>query len=64
MARVPRWEKAHLLLQMAYAQTDRMPEAIKEFERVLAFDPERYGTNLLLGECWNLQVSPRPRCRG
>jgi predicted Zn-dependent protease len=58
VARVPRWEEAHLLLQMAYAQTDRMPEAIKECERVLEFDPDHYGTNLLLGRVLELTGKP------
>ena len=57
VARVPRWEEAHLLLQMSYAQTDRMPEAIKECERV-AFDPEHYGTNLLLRRVLELAGKP------
>jgi len=58
VARSPRWEEAHLLLQMAYAQTDRMPDAIKECERVLAFDPDHHGTNLLLGRV--LEVTGKP----
>jgi predicted Zn-dependent protease len=37
------------MLEMAYAQSGRIPEAIKECEKVLESDPDDYGTNLLLG---------------
>ena len=54
VARVPRWEEAHLYLQMAYAQTHRMPEAIAECKKVLEVDPDHYATNLLLGRVLEL----------
>jgi arylsulfatase A-like enzyme/Flp pilus assembly protein TadD len=38
-----------LLLEVAYNRTNRLPQAIKECEKVLAILPEQYGTNLILG---------------
>jgi choline-sulfatase len=38
-----------LLLEVAYARTNRLPQAIKECEKVLAILPEQYATNLILG---------------
>jgi arylsulfatase A-like enzyme/Flp pilus assembly protein TadD len=48
-ARWPASWQFDILLEVAYARTDRLPEAIKECEKVLAVLPEQYGTNLLLG---------------
>jgi len=49
VARDPRWERARLMLATAYLQTGRMPDAVKQCEKVLEFDPNHYPTNLLLG---------------
>jgi Flp pilus assembly protein TadD len=49
VARMPAFEEAHQMLETAYAQAGRIPEAIKECEKVLDSDPDDYGTNLLLG---------------
>jgi predicted Zn-dependent protease len=37
------------MLATAYLQTDRVPDAVKQCEKVLDFDPNHYPTNLLLG---------------
>ena len=49
IAKMPGSWKTHILLEIAYARTNRLPEAIKECETVLAVMPEQYGTNLILG---------------
>jgi predicted Zn-dependent protease len=49
VARDPRWERARLMLATAYLQTDRVPDAVKQCEKVLEFDPNHYPTNLMLG---------------
>jgi len=49
-ARVPNLAEAHLLLQIAYARSNRVPETISECEKVLKFFPRSYGTYLTLGQ--------------
>jgi predicted Zn-dependent protease len=49
VARLPQFEEAHRMLEVAYSQTGRMAEAISECEKVLEVEPDHYGTNLLLG---------------
>jgi tetratricopeptide (TPR) repeat protein len=39
VARMPAYEEAHQMLETAYAQAGRIPEAIKECEKVLDSDP-------------------------
>jgi predicted Zn-dependent protease len=50
VARMPAFEEAHQMLETAYARAGRIPEAIKECEKVLESDPHDYGSNLLLGQ--------------
>ena len=45
----PNLADAHLFLEMAYARTNRMPEAIKECHTVLEFMPDHFGSYLILG---------------
>jgi tetratricopeptide (TPR) repeat protein len=54
---VPQWKEAHLLLQVAYAQTGRLSKAITECKKVLELDPDHYGSNLLLGRLLALKGS-------
>ncbi len=48
-AKWPAFWQFDLLREIIYDRTNRLPEAIKECEKVLAVLPEQYGTNLLLG---------------
>jgi arylsulfatase A-like enzyme/Tfp pilus assembly protein PilF len=49
VARQPRLLDAHVLLEITYARSNRGVDEIKECERVLAFLPDHYGSNLMLG---------------
>ncbi len=49
MSRSPDWPEAHFSLATAYARMDRLPEAIKEYEKVIELRPNHYGAHLLLG---------------
>jgi predicted Zn-dependent protease len=59
VARMPEFEEAHQMLETAYVQAGRIPEAIKECEKVLESDPNDYGTNLLLGRILVSTGDPR-----
>jgi arylsulfatase A-like enzyme/Tfp pilus assembly protein PilF len=50
VAKVPNAVEAHSFLQLAYARTNRPADAIKECRIVLGFDPEDYGSYLILGQ--------------
>jgi arylsulfatase A-like enzyme/Tfp pilus assembly protein PilF len=50
VAKVPNAVEAHSFLQLAYARTNRPSDAIKECRIVLQFDPEDYGSYLILGQ--------------
>ena len=49
VAKMPKLADAHLFLEMAYARTNRIPEAIKECHTVLEFMPDHFGSYLILG---------------
>lgn len=49
LAKQPRLLDAHVLLEITYARSNRSADEIKECERVLAFLPDHYGSNLMLG---------------
>jgi len=42
--------EAHSFLEMAYARTDRVADAAKECRIVLQYDPDDYGSHLILGK--------------
>ena len=50
VAKVPNAIDAHSYLELAYAQTKRYPEAIRECKIVLGFDPEDGGSYLIMGQ--------------
>jgi tetratricopeptide (TPR) repeat protein len=58
VAKMPGSLKSHILLSIADSRTNRLPQAIKECEAVLAVLPEEYGANLLLGR--DLVLSGKP----
>jgi arylsulfatase A-like enzyme/Flp pilus assembly protein TadD len=59
VAKQPGFVKAHDLLEMAYARTDRLPEAIQECKTVLGHDPNDYESYMLLGFALPLTGDPR-----
>jgi len=54
--------KAHVLLSVADSRTNRLPQAIKECEAVLAALPDDYGATLILGRDLVLAGSRRTPC--
>ena len=50
VAKVPNAVEAHSFLQLAYARADRPVDAIKECRIVLQYDPNDYGSYLILGQ--------------
>jgi arylsulfatase A-like enzyme/cytochrome c-type biogenesis protein CcmH/NrfG len=50
VARVPNAVEAHSFLELAYARTNRLSDAIGECKTVLQYDPEDYGSYLILGQ--------------
>jgi arylsulfatase A-like enzyme/Flp pilus assembly protein TadD len=50
VARVPNMLEAHSFLELAYARTNRVADAIKECQTVLEYDPDDYGSYLILGQ--------------
>ena len=50
VAKVPNLLNAHSFLELAYARTNRLSEAIKECQTVLQYDPQDYGSYLILGQ--------------
>ena len=50
VAKVPNAVEAHSFLQLAYARTNRPADAIKECQIVLRYDPDDYGSYLILGQ--------------
>lgn len=49
VAKLPNLADAHLFLEMAYARTNRVPETINECRKVLEFQPDHFGSYLILG---------------
>lgn len=50
VAKVPNAVEAHSFLQLAYARTNRPADAIRECQIVLQYDPDDYGSYLILGQ--------------
>lgn len=50
VARVPNAVEAHSFLELAYLRTNRLQDAIRECRIVLKYDPEDYGSFLVLGQ--------------
>jgi arylsulfatase A-like enzyme/Flp pilus assembly protein TadD len=50
IAKVPNAVEGHSFLELAYSKTDRLPDAIKQCKIVLQFDPDDYGSYLILGQ--------------
>ena len=50
ISKIPNAIDAHSFLELAYAQTNRLPEAIRECKIVLAYDPEDAGSYMILGQ--------------
>jgi predicted Zn-dependent protease len=49
VARVPNLLDAQVFLEIAYARANRVPETIKQCQKVLEILPEHYGSYLALG---------------
>jgi arylsulfatase A-like enzyme/Flp pilus assembly protein TadD len=49
VAKLPNLAEVHLFLEMAYARTNRVPETIRECQKVLEFQPDHFGSYLILG---------------
>ncbi len=49
VAKRPNFVKAHEFLEMAYARTNRLSDAIQECKIVLGYDPEDYESYMMLG---------------
>jgi arylsulfatase A-like enzyme/Flp pilus assembly protein TadD len=50
IAKVPNAVEAHSYLELAYLKTDRFSDAIKECQTMLQYDPNDYGSYLILGQ--------------
>ena len=50
ISKIPNAIDAHSFLELAYAQTNRLPEAIRECKIVLAYDPEDAGSYMIMGQ--------------
>lgn len=49
VARIPNLLDAQVFLEIAYARANRIPETIKQCEKVIGILPEHYGSYLALG---------------
>src|SRR5260370_199164 len=49
IAKVARWDRARLMLANAYGHTNRLPDAIQQYNQILEVSPDDYFANLLLG---------------
>jgi len=49
VAKVPNAVEAHSYLELAYARTNRPADAIRECHTVLQYEPDDYGSFLILG---------------
>jgi predicted Zn-dependent protease len=47
--KIPRLRQVHILLEMAYSRTHRVPETIRECMAVLQFAPDDYPSHVILG---------------
>jgi arylsulfatase A-like enzyme/Flp pilus assembly protein TadD len=59
VAKQPGMVKAHNFLEMAYARTNRLPQAIQECKIVLSFDPKDYESYMMLGYALPLTGDPQ-----
>ncbi len=50
VAKVPNSLEAHSFLELAYSKTNHLAEAIRECQTLLQYDPEDYGSYLILGQ--------------
>src|SRR5208337_2179321 len=50
VSKVPNAVEAHSFLEVAYARADRVADAAKECRIVLQYDPDDYGSHLILGK--------------
>ena len=50
VAKIPNAVDVHSYLELAYARTNRVADAIRECQTVLGYDPEDYGSYLILGQ--------------
>jgi tetratricopeptide (TPR) repeat protein len=50
VAKIPNAVDVHSYLELAYSRTNRLSEAIRECRTVLVYDPEDYGSYLILGQ--------------
>ena len=58
VAKVPRWDRARLMLANAYGHTNRMPDAIQQYNQILENTPDDYFANLLLGRALIVSGDP------
>ena len=58
VARLPEWAEARFSLATTYARLDRMPDAIREYQKVIEARPNHYGAHLLLGRALALTGDP------
>ncbi len=50
VAKVPNLVEAHSFLELVYARVNRLSDAIKECQTVLQYEPDDYGSYLILGQ--------------
>ena len=50
VAKVPNSLEGHSFLELAYSKTNHLVEAIRECQTLLEYDPEDYGSYLILGQ--------------
>lgn len=50
ISKIPNAVDAHSFLELAYAQSNHLPEAIRECKIVLGYDPEDTGSYMILGQ--------------
>ena len=58
IAKVPRWDRARLMLANAYGHTNRLPDAIQQYQQILEASPDDYFANLLMGRALMLSGDP------
>ena len=59
VAKVPNLVEAHSFLELVYARVNRLSDAITECQTVLQYEPEDYGSYLILGQSQGRSGDPQ-----
>ncbi len=59
VAKVPNLVEAHSFLELVYARVNRLSDAIKECQTVLQYEPDDYGSYLILGQSQGRSGDPQ-----